>query len=65
MGILQSRISNNSIRTTKLFKYGIFKYKQILEDPMEVLLCECVNDLHYSLFHFLNCLIMTAYELRE
>ena len=32
---------------------------------MEVLLCECVNDLHHSLFHLLNCLIMTASELRE
>ena len=29
---------------------------------MEVLLCERVNDLHYSLFHLLNCLIMTACE---
>ena len=35
-----------------------------LKGPMEVLLCECVNDLHHSLFH-LNCLIMTASELRE
>ncbi len=32
---------------------------------MEVLLCECVNDLRYSFFHLLNCLITTAYELRE
>ena len=32
---------------------------------MEVLLCERVNDLHHSLFHLLNCLIMTASELRE
>ena len=31
---------------------------------MEVLLCERVNDLHHSLFHLLNCLIMTASELR-
>ena len=27
---------------------------------MEVLLCEHVNDLHYSLFHLLSCLITTA-----
>ena len=27
---------------------------------MEVLLCECVNDLRHSLFHLLNCLITTA-----
>ena len=33
--------------------------------PMEVLLCERVNDLHHSLFHLLNCLITTASELRE
>ena len=32
---------------------------------MEVLLCECVNDLRHSLFHLLNCLITTACELRE
>ena len=27
---------------------------------MKVLLCERVNDLHHSLFHLLNCLIMAA-----
>ena len=32
---------------------------------MEVLSCECVNDLPHSLFHHLNCLITTASELRE
>ena len=36
---------------------------------MEVLLCECVNDLRQSLFHLLNSLITTAskffLELRE
>ena len=32
---------------------------------MEVLVCDCVNDLHHSLFHLLNCLITTASELRE
>ena len=37
----------------------------ILEDTMEVLLCERVNDLRHSLFHLLNCLITTACELRE
>ena len=40
-------------------------FQQLLEGPMEVLLCEHVNDLHHSLFHLLNCLIMTASELRE
>ena len=40
-------------------------FQQLLEGPIEVLLCECVNDLHHSLFHFLNCLITTASELRE
>ena len=32
---------------------------------MKVLLCERVNDLRYSLFHLLNCLITTASELRR
>ena len=32
---------------------------------MEVLLCECVNDLRHSLFHLLNCLITTDSELKE
>ena len=36
-----------------------------VEGPMEVLLCERVNDLRYRLFHLLNCLITTASELRE
>ena len=38
---------------------------QLLEGPMEVLLCEHVNDLRHSLFHLLNSLITTASELRE
>ena len=32
---------------------------------MEVLLCVRFNDLRHSLFHLLNCLITTAFELRE
>ena len=32
---------------------------------MEVLLCERINDLRHKLFHLLNCLIMTASEVRE
>ena len=43
----------------------VVSLQQLLEGPMEVLLCEHVNDLSYSLFHLLNCLIMTASELRE
>ncbi len=38
---------------------------QLLEDPMEVLLCERVNDLRLSLFHLLNYIITTVSELRE
>ena len=34
------------------------------ERPPGIVLCEHVNDLRHSLFH-LNCLIMTASELRE
>ena len=33
--------------------------------PMEVLLCEHVNDLHHSIFHLFNCLITTASGLKE
>ena len=40
-------------------------FQQLLERPMEVLLCERVNDLRHSLFHLLNCLIPTASQLRE
>ena len=40
-------------------------WQHLLEGPMEVLLCECVNDLYHSPFHLLNCLITTACELRE
>ena len=43
----------------------VVPFQQLLEDPMEVLLCERVNDLRHSLFHLLNCLITTASELRE
>ena len=32
---------------------------------MEVLLCECLNDLRHSLCHVLNSLIATSSELRE
>ena len=40
-------------------------FQQLLEGPMEVLLCERVNDLSHSLFHLLNCLITTASKLKE
>ena len=43
----------------------VVPFQQLLEGPMEVLLCERVNDLRHSLFHFLHCLITTASELRE
>ena len=43
----------------------VVPFQQLLEGPNEVLLRECVNDLRHSLFHFLNCLITTASELRE
>ena len=43
----------------------VVQFQQLLEGPMEVLLCERVNDLRNSLFHLLNCLITTASELRE
>ena len=40
-------------------------FLQLLERPMEVLLCERVNDLRHSLFHLLNYLRTTASELKE
>ena len=43
----------------------VVPFRQLLEGPMEVLLCERVNDLRHSLFHLLNCLITTVSELRE
>ena len=41
----------------------VVPFQQLLEGPMEVLLCDRVNDLRPSLFHLLNCLITTASEL--
>ena len=38
----------------------VVPFQQLLEGPMEALLCECVNDLRQSHFHLLNCLITTA-----
>ena len=43
----------------------VVQFQQLLERPIEVLLCECANDLRKNLFHFLNCLITTASERRE
>ena len=41
-------------------------FQKLLQGPMEVLLCELVNDLRHSLFHLFNCIITTAAsELRE
>ena len=44
---------------------NFYRSKKILEGPIEVLLCERVNNLRHSLFYLLNCLITTASELRE
>ena len=43
----------------------VVPFQQLLEGPMEVLLCERFNDLRHSLFHLLNCLITTSSEFRE
>ena len=43
----------------------VVSFQQLLQGPIEVLLCERVNDLRHSLFHLLNCLITTDSELRE
>ena len=42
-----------------------YRSNNLWKAPMEILLCERVNNLRHSLFHFLNCLITTASELRE
>ena len=57
----------SAILWKKMWELYIYIYEdqQLLEGPMEVLLCERVNDLRRSLFHVLNCLIKTASELRE
>ena len=43
----------------------VVPFQQLLQGTIEVLMCECVNDLRHSLFYLLKCLIMTASELRE
>ena len=44
---------------------ALVPFQQLLQGPIEVLLCERVNDLRHSLFYLLSCLITTASELRE
>ena len=39
----------------------VVPFLQLLEGPMDVLLCQRVNDLR----HLLNCLITTVSDLRE
>ena len=43
----------------------VVPFQQLQEGPMEVILCDRVNDLRQSLFHLINCLITTTSELRE
>ena len=43
----------------------VVPFQQPLEGPIEVFLCERVNDCRYSIFQLLNSLITTASELRE
>ena len=43
----------------------VVPFEQLFEGPMEVLLCERVNNLRHSLFHLLNCLITTASEPKK
>ena len=38
----------------------VVPFQQLLEGPMEVLLCERVNDPRHSLFHLLNVLLWTT-----
>ena len=55
---------------THIYIRGAYdKFPDFLGGPMEVLLCERVNDHRHSLFHLPNCLTTTAskffLELRE
>ena len=43
----------------------VLLFQQLLKGPMEVLLCERVNDLRHNPFHLPNFLITTASEFRE
>ena len=43
----------------------VLPFQQLLGGPIEVFLCERVNDLRHSPFHLINCLITIASELRE
>ena len=40
----------------------LYRSNNLLEGPMEVLLCEHVNDLRHSLFHLLNSLITKSHK---
>ena len=44
---------------------ALVPFQKILEDSMEVLLCDCVSAFRHSLHHLFNCLITTVSELRE
>ena len=41
----------------------VVPFQQLLEGPIQALLCERINNLRHSLFHLLNFLITTASEL--
>ena len=63
-GILE-RIEPNTHETLTPFEVNssscnalVVPFQQLLEGPMEVILCERVNDLRHSLFQLLNCLLV-------
>ena len=62
-------VHNETLVPFEVISFGcnalIVPFQQLLEGPMEVLLCEHVNDLRHSRFHLLNCVITTASELSE
>ena len=64
MGILMIVQTWNSspLRSNLLRLQWTCTVQQLLEGIMDVLLYERVNDLRHSLFHLLNCFIMTASE---
>ena len=44
---------------------ALVQLQKLLEGPIEILFCERVNDLRYSLFYLFNCPQTTVSELRE
>lgn len=47
------------------FEHNVVQFQKRLEGPLDVLVCEYVNDTRQSLFHHINCLITPASVLTK